>query len=140
MFVVRPFRESDRPFIVDSFCQSYYGAPAVRGMPKDDYFPWFKRRVNHYCDLMDAYVAVSETDDDAILGWALMEPTAAGYCLHYVFVRGGAASARGCGIAKALVAAAGYDVAFYSHRSNGVTSVPRGWTYRPDLADFGPYR
>ncbi len=133
MYRIRSFSEADRGFIVDTFCQSYYGAAAVRGMQRDDFFPWLKRKVNRMLDMMDVYVATSENDADAILGWAIMEPTAAGWCLHYVYVR---PEVRGFGIARELVSRASYPVDRYSHRSRHVRQPPVGWSYRPDLAEI----
>lgn len=89
-YVIRLGRPSDLPFVVDSWVK--------KGRQPDERFSAATARVRNILarETTLLKVAVLADDDDAILGWAVLEP---GVC-RYVYVR---KDARGQGIAKALL-------------------------------------
>lgn len=124
-FKVREGGANDLPFVIDSWSQSYYGAKAVAGMQKDDYFPAMHSKVKDILARPGVVlvVACASEDDDTILGWAAFEDR----CLHYVVVK---KDVRGVGIAKALVPD---SITMYSYKSARIEKIPNGWKYRPDM-------
>lgn len=124
MFSIRARKAEDLAFIVDSMCQTMLAS--YWPMTKDDYFPWFKRRVNQLIDRSEVIVACADDDDDAILGWMMVE----GDCVHMLYVRRDVR--RDVGIEMALLALASW-ARCYSHK----TKAPelKGLRYRPDLAE-----
>lgn len=130
VFRVREGRETDLGLVYDSWAQSFYDAPAVRGAPRGLYFAGMRPRIRRLLERGRLLVACDIADEDTLLGWACCEDTAPGV-LHYVFVR---KDVRGGGVARALIEAAG-DIGAYSHKSRGVSRVPDGWIYDPFAAE-----
>lgn len=129
MFLFRSAKASDLGFVVDSWAKSFYGAPAVAGMQKDDYFPAYHAKISTILGRpeTEVHVACLSENEDTIVGWACYE----GPCLHYVFVRGSQDGFRRLGLARQLVPP---SITRYSHRpAKKELKAPDGWTYRPDL-------
>ncbi len=80
---VREARESDMPFIVSSWRQSYEGSPAVRGADRDHYFAELARAIRKLTSAGEVRVACDAQDDDTLLGFVAFKGTE----LHYAYVR-----------------------------------------------------
>ena len=122
-FPIRPGAVTDRSFIFDSWRHSFWDAPAVRGMGRDQYFADMGRRVEALLDRTAVLVAHDPADPDIILAWACIEPPA----VHYVFVR---KDFRGLGLARALVSSI-EGLTTFTHWSRGLRSAPASLQYRP---------
>ncbi len=128
MFRIDDGNHRDLAFVIDSWRQSFWDAPAIRGMARDDYFPAQERRIYALLARPGAKLKVARDEQDAelVLGWALIEAPV----LHYVLVR---SKLRGNGIARALLE--GFIVDQYSHRSRLVTRAPVGWRFTPHVLE-----
>jgi hypothetical protein len=137
MILIRDAVPDDVGFIFDSWAQSYWGAPAVAGMNRDDYFAEMRRVIPILMQspLARARVAVPDDDVSTILGWAVYEEQnhrgQLVTVLHYVFVR---LDLRGAGIARMLLSTKTPEA--YTHRSRKVDPerLPKGLAYNPFLA------
>lgn len=145
--IIRPFRPDDRDFIeaswIDSFkdgCVSFINPAVTAGV----YYPgqrYLVRRLTMPKAII--LVAVTPDYDDAILGWVV---AALPNVLHYIYVK---TVFRENGIAKALLAKAGLDLATltYSHvtrRGKDIIEKYPGATFNPwvltgDFACQGAY-
>lgn len=121
---VRLANADDLDFIVHSFLFSYWGAPAVRGMTRDDYFgvmrPRLKTALGHSRTIVT--VACATDEPDVIAGWAATN----GNTILWVYVK---KAMRGMGIASSLVRHAAPTS--YALQSQHI-SVPSRYAYRPD--------
>lgn len=129
MIVLRRFKEEDRPWVVDTFVQSYRGSRAVRGMDDDDYHMVYRRKVNDLVDRSEFVVAAAEDDEDTILGWVMFQNVRNHVVVHFVHVR---RELRKRGLAREMIQAV--EPTCFSHWSTRVRQIPDGWRYRPDLA------
>ncbi len=66
-------------------------------------------------------------EEDAILGWAAIEPGTPG-CVHYIYVR---SAARRQGVARELVGSTDVRIE-YSHLAPKGVTVPSTWTFNPN--------
>lgn len=90
---LRPARESDTAFIVDTWRRSYEQAPQVRGADE----AYMRRAIQRaVADAEKLLVACDSEDDDTLIGWLAASPPT----LHYVYVR---ADFRRAGIARSLL-------------------------------------
>lgn len=133
--VIRLGRVSDRGFVVDSWRQSYWRAPAVLGMSRDAFMSEQKTRINRWMGTPGAVLVVAHPvdDDDVIVGWAAAEraagSTVAPEVLHYVFVR---RELRGEGIARALVGAMHMQAPVtFTHWSRWLRAAPKETQFNP---------
>lgn len=111
--------------MLDTWAQSYWAAPAVRGMSRRDYFPAMHAQIARLLSRSAVIIACDADDPDTIVGWACVE----GECLHYLHTR---KELRGQGISRQLLAEAG-ALSVYSHVSRHLDRgrVPQGWAYQP---------
>lgn len=111
LFTIRPGRESDHAFVIDSWLQMNARSPRAQEMLKHGiYWSEYKAIVRRLLANNRLLVAHAPEDADAILGWAcvsnLSPPDNLDPLIHYVYVRGGRGhehGARRCGIASALL-------------------------------------
>ena len=100
-WVLRPYCEDDRSFILSSWLKSYRGSEFAQRLPADVYWS----RYGHVGVVEDSFmrsrvwVATLHEERTWIYGWAAVE----GDLLHYVFVR---REDRKAGIGRALMEAA----------------------------------
>lgn len=127
-FHIRDAIAPDLGFIIDTWLKSYWDAPAVRGMTRDDYYAVFKPRVREILARPNVTVRVMcpDGDDDTVIGWAALEDV----CLHYVFVR---REFRHNGFARQLV---GDNAMVFSFRSKSIVDMPPGLRYWPHLGSM----
>lgn len=128
MFRIDTGNARDLAFVIDSWRQSFWDAPAMRGMLRDEYFREQEARIYRLLAHPAAKLKVARDEQDAelVLGWALLEPPV----LHYVLVR---KALRGNGIARALLANETIDR--YSHRSKHLDRFPAGWHFNPFILE-----
>jgi len=124
MIKIRPSRASDIPLVIDSWAQSYFGAPAIRGCTRDDYFPRMHSYIVRILARVDVKLGVVcvQSDDDVILGWACTE----GDVLHYMWTRDSAD-----GMFEPFLLTAGTKV--YTHKTKSFTPH-NSWAFIPFLA------
>ena len=127
-FVIRPARDDDHPFIVDSFCMSFRGQARARSFGQlflRDY-KWFVRALLKRAEVR---VACLPDDPDLILGWAMVHSE---NVVTYVFTK---QDFRHNGIGNALLAneLKRSDIV-YTHSSHQLLRIPEGWLFAP-MAD-----
>lgn len=126
--VYRPARDSDMPFIADSWRRSFEGSPAVHGANREHYRGELNRAIQSLTGRKGTTttVACDREDDDVLLGFACFTGTE----LHYVYVR---ADFRQMGIARGLTEAA--QIATYTFRTligeRRMRARLRGWEFTP---------
>lgn len=129
---VRPHRETDLAFVVDTWRRSFAEDSWLSRFDKDVYFKVMARWIRDITREAGADIRIASDveDEDAIVGFAC----ATGPELHYVYVRGGKdTSMRRMGIARLLLE--GLDITSYSCRTPAgerrLKPTERGWTYAP---------
>ena len=135
--VVRPGVQLDRAYLVSTWLRSDLRTPRARECIRV-YSREQSRVVNGLLEreTVTARVAVLPDDEDAIVGFAVLEPAHDGLpaCIHYVYVRDGL---RRQGVARKLLAELGLvagQAVEYSSRIAG-----EGWPLPPTW-NFNPYR
>lgn len=142
LFRLRPGRESDHAFVVDSWLHMNSRAPRSQEMLRHGiYWTEGKAIVRRLLQNNRLRIAHAPEDDDAILGWAcvssLSPPDNLDPIVHYVYVRGGKGKdhggARRCGIAKALLADfLGYACTVTHLPTQHRITLPHTWAYNPE--------
>lgn len=123
MLPVRPARESDAAFIIDSWKRSY----EPRNVDVDHYRVEMTRTIRRLIGRPDSdtLVAYDPSDDDHLVGFACFTNYGARAELHYIYVK---QDFRGKGIARRLLD--GVNVTSYTFLSP--TARPRkGWRFTP---------
>lgn len=99
----RPMAERDLPYVKDTFARTMMDA----GASKHIHGPIFKRGTRRLIDLMhthrdaaQCWVATPPAYPELLLGWAIVERTDYGACVHYVYIKG---AYRRAGVASSLV-------------------------------------
>jgi hypothetical protein len=125
---LRPFRDSDKAFVLNSWKESYRWAPEVRWVPNVAYFNEMNRRVEDLSSRGKVLVACNPVDDDHIVGWCCSD----GGLLHYVYVK---TPMRGSGYALELIAKSGLNTKAIvcTHWTEHCEKFARkhGWIYTP---------
>lgn len=142
LFTLRPGRESDHGFVIDSWCKANMCAPRAREMLSAGvYWTEYKPRVRRHIELYKLTIAHDPDDPDAILGWAvtsrLEPPDNFDPLIHYCYVRGARGKAgrgaRRCGIATALLGPYLNHECTITHRpANGRVPIPEKWFFNPE--------
>ncbi len=137
-FSIRGGNADDIPFILDSWVTS--NRPGNFGSDNGrSYYPAEKSRIRDLLLRLGMTIRVAHVPDteDAILGYAVLEPSPTAAVLHYVFVK---RDARRLGICRALVGdLVSTPIVEYAHRSQlrdetGAyvkLPVPSHWQYNP---------
>lgn len=122
MIHYRAAQPTDIPFVIDSWAQSFYGAPAVKYVWRDDYFKGMHRLIVGLLARKGARLTVAspEGDDETVLGWACRE----GDVLHYAFVRPQHKED------VSLDTLLGDGISVFTHRSRAFSPKPH-WRYTP---------
>lgn len=124
-FPIRPARDGDMAFVVDTWKNSFEGSAAVHGADREHYRIEMKRAIRRLCDRAEVRIATAPDDDDHLLGFTAFAKTDDGAELYYIYVK---ADFRGMGIARALLS--GVNVKSYTFRSK--SARPRsGWAFTP---------
>jgi GNAT superfamily N-acetyltransferase len=131
---LRPAKDTDRAFIIDSWLRSHRGRWLEGKKPPraldyfllgEGYYRGHNRLVNALCDDATLTVAGYDEDEDFILGWSATSPQS----VHYVWVR---AKFRRKGIAKDLLQSFLDIPAIYTHPPASTSvQVPLNWIYDP---------
>lgn len=125
--MLRTMAETDVPYIVDSWVQSYRGQARAREVGAG-YRRSHKALVRNLLKRATCVVACLEDDADTIVGYAVTEPG----CVHYVLVRDGFTRN---GLAKTMIAPfLSRDGVRYSHKTSMPITIPAAWVYDPYAA------
>lgn len=140
-FALRPGRESDWPFVMDSWLKSNMQTATGREMlAAGIYWTEHKATVRRLLTEQRLTCAVDPQDDDAILGWACTSAPPPGEIdprVFYVYVKGKrGASARRLGIARTLLAEFLPHPCTYTHNPpHGHLPIPDHWAFNPRRND-----
>lgn len=125
--LLRTMAETDIPFIVDAWVESYRSSSRAREAGRS-YRRGQRALVRRILERAACVVACLEKDNDAIAGFAVTE----GDTIHYVFVRDAFTRV---GLATSmLLPFASRDTVRYSHRPSVPIRIPETWVYDPYLA------
>lgn len=102
-FLTRPVRESDHPFVYNSFLEAYRESDHTDGIPNGLYYDVHKQEWSAVMALFTVLVAHPEGDEDEIAGWiAFKGRTVAWICTKKH-------PWRGIGVARLLLETAGFQ-------------------------------
>lgn len=143
-FIVRQAKDSDIPFIIDSWLKSY-AEKGIEFSSKESYFKSYPQFIKDIIESSYLYIVCLPEDSDTILGWMCFEPRNNQYILHYIYVKH---PFRKFGIAKYLFKI--YEKInsnkqiIYSHKTNhldNIISISKdNWIYNlKDKLEFNPY-
>lgn len=134
--VLREARDTDRRFIAHSWLRSLKGS-AIAKLGKDSgrFFRGYGLTVDALLDRSRVLVACQPDDEDAIVGWAAVEPGGIP-TVHYVYVKH---PFRRYGVAKALLSPLKGESVAYTHETPALRRlpIPTGWVYDPYLLLIG---
>lgn len=106
LMMLRPARETDMPFIMDTWLKTLrVSNDLFKQIDKDAYYSMYPKVISRLVSTNTTTICCLRDDDDVILGYSCSNPTT----LHWVFVK---KQWRGNGIMKLLV---NDDIKFISH-------------------------
>lgn len=120
--MLRPMRESDKPFIYKSWFLSYREVGG-RGQRGRVYFEG-QRKIIKNALRAGVQVVVWAGDADTILGWICGDEKV----VHYVYVKH---KFRGLGLAKLLIGDRLSKRCVYTHKTKPILPFARGWEFDP---------
>lgn len=133
----RPSEEKDIPFIKDTYSESYKDSPAARHIHGPIYKKGARRTIDVLMQRSQCWVAHPPKYPDLLLGWAIVEATQWGSCIHYVYVkkayrRAGVSSSLVAFLFNLLVVDPAGDIRFSHWRlPAGKIARKRGWRFDP---------
>lgn len=125
---LRAFRDTDRRFIVHSWLKSFGGSRVATLVEPDAYYRDYRKLIERALSRSRVLVACQPDDDDAIIGWTVVEPRNDRMLVHYVYVKH---PFRRFGVAKTLLAPLIDKPATYTHVNGSVRRmpIPSVWKY-----------
>lgn len=85
--IIRPMKESDRPFVTNSYLRTMRTRTPFNHMVPDVYFPHQRARITAALNVGDCYVLANPEDPDHLFGYAIVEHLNEGDVLHFVYIK-----------------------------------------------------
>lgn len=120
--VIRPVEAEDRPFILNSWLNSYFdGSSFARLIPRSVFFPFHKRLILSLLDRasVTGLVVTSKEDPELLYGYGIFELLPDYQVVHYLYVKRAFGK---LGIASQLVDDARFTGKVYCTHSTGAGS------------------